>query len=77
MIIPGEVVVYRHSFIEVVVYRYFELLTEYNTSPYRMYWEGTMGLERATWMTVHLLRLNSMSHSNDHFANLSRSSWSI
>ena len=31
-----------------------------------------MDLERVTWITVHLLGLNSMSHSNDHFANLSR-----
>ena len=36
-----------------------------------------MDLERVTWITVHLLGLNSMSHSKDHFANLSRSSWSI
>ena len=36
-----------------------------------------MDLERVTWITVHLLVLNFMSHSNDHFANLSRSSWSI
>ena len=36
-----------------------------------------MDLERVEWITVHLLGLNSMSHSEDHFANLSRSSWSI
>ena len=57
--------------------RYFELLAESNTCPYRVYWEGTMDLERVTWITVHLLGLNSMSHSKVHFANLSRSSWSI
>ena len=36
-----------------------------------------MDLERVTWIIVHLLGLISMSHSNDHFANLSRSSLSI
>ena len=25
-----------------------------------------MDLERVTWITVHLLGLHSMSHSNDH-----------
>ena len=34
-------------------------------------------LERVTRIIVHLLGLNSMSHSKDHFAKLSRSSWSI
>ena len=53
------------------------ILTYSNTCLYKMYWEGTMDLERVTWITMHLLELNSMSHSNDHFANLSRSAWSI
>ena len=66
----AEVIVFQVRWSFRVTPRYFETLTESYTCPYRVYCEGTIDLERVTLITVHLLWLNSMPHSKDHFANV-------